>query len=152
MLTTQCTFSLIMTAKSAMLKLDNQKNGWNRVCVHQEANSEAFNCPMKALACRIVNVRENGGDNKALLSAFYVNSLRYDVTGDVISKGLIMAATLLNYPSTRRIPIKCIDTHSLQSGGDNALKLSGYSDTQIQAQHSKNTIGKNWRATLQECP
>ena len=35
--------SLIMTAESATLKLDNQKNGWKGVCVHQEANGEAFN-------------------------------------------------------------------------------------------------------------
>ena len=42
--------SIIMTAESATLKLDNQKNGWKGVCVHQEANGEAFNCPVKALA------------------------------------------------------------------------------------------------------
>ncbi len=30
------------------------------------------------------------------------------------------------------IPIDRIDTHSLRSGGANALSLSGYSDTQIQ--------------------
>jgi hypothetical protein len=35
--------SLIMTAESATLKLDNQKNCWKGVCVHQEANGEAFN-------------------------------------------------------------------------------------------------------------
>ena len=40
----------MMTAHSATLKLDNQKNGWKGVCVHQEANGEAFNCPVKALA------------------------------------------------------------------------------------------------------
>ncbi len=43
-----------------------------------------------------------------------------------------MAATLLQYPSTRGIPIAHIDTHSLQNGGANALALSGYTDTQIQ--------------------
>jgi hypothetical protein len=37
--------SLINTADSAMLKLDNQKNGWKGVCVHREANGEEFNCP-----------------------------------------------------------------------------------------------------------
>ena len=87
---------------------------------------------MKALARRVVHVRENGGDNKALLLAFFVDGVRYDVTGDDISKGLKMAATLLNYPSMRGIPIEHIDTHSLRSGGANALALSGYSDTQIQ--------------------
>ena len=73
-----------------------------------------------------------GGDNKTLLSAFYIDGVRYNVTGDNISKGLKMAATLLSYPSTQGIPIKCVDTHSLQSGGANVLTLSGYSDTQIQ--------------------
>ncbi len=42
--------SLINTANSATLKLDNQKNGWKGVCVHQEANGEEFNCPVRALA------------------------------------------------------------------------------------------------------
>ena len=41
--------SLIMTVESATLKLDYQKNGWKGVCVHQEANGEAFNCPVKTL-------------------------------------------------------------------------------------------------------
>jgi hypothetical protein len=43
-----------------------------------------------------------------------------------------MAATILQYPITRGIPIEQIDTHSLWSGGTNALALSGYLDTQIQ--------------------
>jgi hypothetical protein len=61
--------------------------------------------------------------------AFFINGARYDVTGDDISRGLKMAATLLNYPSTWGIPIKRVDTHSLRSGGANALALSGYLDT-----------------------
>jgi hypothetical protein len=125
-------YSLIMTAESATLKFDNQKNGWKGVCIHQEANGEAFNCPVKALARRVIHIRENGGDPKTLISAFYLNGIGYDVTGEDISKGLKMAATLLHYPMTRGIPIDHIDTHSLQSGGANALALSGYSDTQIQ--------------------
>jgi hypothetical protein len=32
--------SPIMTADSATLKLNNQKNGWKGVCVHQEAGSK----------------------------------------------------------------------------------------------------------------
>jgi hypothetical protein len=61
-----------------------------------------------------------------------LTGVRYDVTGYDISKGLKMAATLLHYPTKRGIPIDCIDTHSLRSGGANALALSGYSDMQIQ--------------------
>jgi hypothetical protein len=124
--------SLIMTAESNTLNLDNQKNGWKGVCVHQEANGEAFNCPVKALARQVIHLHENGGDTKTLLSAFYKDGSRYDITGEDISKGLQMAATLLHYPTTRGIPIEHIDTHSLCSGGANALALSGYSDTQIQ--------------------
>ncbi len=77
-----------MTAESATLKLDNQKNGWKGVFVHQEANGEAFNCPVRALARRVVHLRKNGGDTKVLLSAFYVDGTHYDVTGEDISKGL----------------------------------------------------------------
>ena len=67
-----------------------------------------------------------------MLSAFYKDGSCYDITGEDISKGLKMAATLLHYPTTRGIPIERIDTQSLRSGGANALALSGYSDTQIQ--------------------
>ena len=44
---------------------------------------------------------------------------------------LKLAASALGYPS-RGFPIDRIDTHSLRSGGANALSLAGYSDTQIQ--------------------
>jgi hypothetical protein len=43
-----------------------------------------------------------------------------------------MAATLLKYPETGGIPIKLIDTHSLQISSANALALLGFSDTHIQ--------------------
>ena len=49
-----------------------------------------------------------------------------------MSKALKAAATVLEYPTPKGIPIDHIDTHSLRSGGANALSLSGYSDTQIQ--------------------
>jgi hypothetical protein len=113
--------SLIMAVESARLKLDNQKNGWKEVWVHQEANGEAFNCSVKALARQVVHLHKNGGGTKALLSAFYVDGTSYDVTREDISKGLKMAATLLHYPTLRGILIERIDTHSLCSGGANTL-------------------------------
>jgi hypothetical protein len=61
-----------------------------------------------------------------------------------ISKGLKLAATILQYPATRGIPIERIDTHSLWSGGANAVALSGYSNTQIQK------IGRWKGATFKE--
>jgi hypothetical protein len=69
---------------------------------------------------------------KTFLSAFFSEGARYDVCGKEVSKALNMAAGILQYPITRGIPIEHIDTHSLWSGGVNALALSGYSDTQIQ--------------------
>ncbi len=67
------------------------------------------------------------------MSKFYVDEKWQMVIGKDISKGLKMAATtLLQYPTMRRIPIACTDTHSLQSRGANALALSGYTDTWIQ--------------------
>jgi hypothetical protein len=61
-----------------------------------------------------------------------------------ISKGLKMVAAALDYPSLKEIPIDRIDTHSLCSGGANALALSGYSDMQIQE------IGRWKGATFKE--
>jgi hypothetical protein len=40
---------LIMSAHSATLKLDNQKNGWKGVCIHQEHNGDSITCPVRAL-------------------------------------------------------------------------------------------------------
>ena len=124
--------SLFLTADSATLKLDNQKNGWKGVCVHQEANGEEFKCPVRALARRVLHLRNNKADSKTFLSTFFQNNARYDVCGEDISKGLKMAAAILQYPITRGIPVDRVDTHSLRSGGANALSLAGYSDTQIQ--------------------
>ena len=124
-------YELVLSADSATLKLDNQKNGWKGVCVHQETNGEAFSCPIRALGRRVVHLRQHGATPTTFLSTFYHYGQRFDVTGEDVSKALKMAATLLDYPAARGIPIDLIDTHSLRCGGANALALSGYSDTQI---------------------
>jgi hypothetical protein len=123
---------LILSADSATLKLDNQKNGWKGVCVHQETNGDSVLCPIRALGRRILHLRRHRASKSSFLSTFYHEGKTGDVTGEDISKGLKMAATLLEYPETRGIPIELIDTHSLRCGGANALALSGFSDTQIQ--------------------
>jgi hypothetical protein len=69
---------------------------------------------------------ENGASGRIFLSGFYVDGKWWEVTGKDISKGLKMAARLLQYPAMRGIPIARIDTHLLCSGGANALALSGY--------------------------
>jgi hypothetical protein len=78
------------------------------------------------------------------LSAYFIDGFCRDVTAEDMSKQLKLAAGLLNYPTCKGIPIKRVDTHSLQGGGANALALLGYSDTQIQK------MGRWWGAKFKE--
>ena len=88
---------------------------------------------VRALARCHIRLRKNGMDTKTFLSAYYDDKgLRGDITNEDVSKALKVAATVLEYPTVKGIPIDRIDTHLLQSGSANALSLSGYSDTQIQ--------------------
>ena len=123
---------MLLTADGATLKLDNQKNGWKGVCVYHEANGDLINCPVRALGRRIQHIRTGNGGGKTYLSAYFVGTQRFDVTAENISQALKGAARALCYPTVKGIPIERINTHSLRSGGANALALSGYTDTQIQ--------------------
>ena len=122
----------IMAADSATLKLDNQKNGWKGVCVHQESNGELIFNPVRALGRRYIHIRRYCSSGKCKLSAYFVDGSRHDVTAEDMSRALKFAAASLDYPSLKGIPVERVDTHSLRSGGANALALAGYSDTQIQ--------------------
>jgi hypothetical protein len=125
-------FADIMTADSATLKLDNQKNGWKGVCIHQECNGDPRHCPVRALGRRIIHIRTNTSDSSTYLSAFFVAGARFDVTDNDIRLSLKQAARALHYPEQKGIPIDRVDTHSLRSGGANALSLAGFSDREIQ--------------------
>jgi hypothetical protein len=56
----------------------------------------------------------------------------YNVTDYNISKALKQATATLQYPLYQGIPIKRIDTHSLQIGGACTLALNGFSEMHIQ--------------------
>ncbi len=77
-------------------------------------------------------LRANGAMEKTILSTYYHEGKRFDVSADHVSLALKMAATALEYPILKGIPIARINTDSLRSGGANALALAGYSDMQIQ--------------------
>jgi hypothetical protein len=126
------TANLIAAADGATMKLDNQKNGWKGVCVYQEANGDPLDCPVRALGRRYLHLRKNGATKKTIISAYFNEGRCYDVTSGHISSALKMAAETLEYPTIKGIPIERVNTHSLRSGGANALALAGYSDTQIQ--------------------
>ena len=64
-------------------------------------------------------------DWDTLFSAYFDKSGRHDVTDKDISLGLKAAATTLNYPKEKGIPVELVDTHSLCGGGANALSLAG---------------------------
>ncbi|KAL7460134.1 hypothetical protein ACHAXS_000599 [Conticribra weissflogii] len=134
----------ILLADGATLKLDNQKNGWKGVCVYQESTGDKINNPVKALARQYVHIRTHTSDFSSPLSAYFVDGKHYDLTNKDVSAALKLAATLLEYPTNKGIPIERVDTHSLCSGGTNALSLSGFSDTQIQK------IGRWQGATFKE--
>ena len=61
-----------------------------------------------------------------------LNVKRKNITAENISATLKVAATALDYPSLKGIPIDRVDTHLLRAGGANALSLAGYSDRDIQ--------------------
>jgi hypothetical protein len=132
---------LISQADGATLKLDNQKNGWKGVCVFQENNGDPYLCPVRAIGRRYLHLRHHAAGQKEVLSSYWSsNGEKGSVTAEHMSKAIKLAAGMLQYPSTKGIPIQRINTHSLRSGGANALALSGYSDTQIQK------MGR-WRST-----
>jgi hypothetical protein len=124
-------FATLLQAEGATLKLDNQKNGWKGVCVYQQHNGDAFRCPVRALARRVIHLRTNRASGKEYLLAYWTKGKRCDAMADDISRHLKLAVGILNYPTRQGIPINRVDTHSLRGGGGNALALSGYSDTQI---------------------
>ncbi len=148
---------LIATTDGATMKLENQKNGWKGVCAYQEANGEDYLCPVKALGQRFLHLRLHGGTGKTFLSSYWTKGAKADVTAENISRALKSAATELQYPNNKGIPISKINTHALRSSGATALALAGYSDTHIQKMgrwhgpQSKNTSGKSWRTTPGGC-
>ncbi len=123
---------LIATADGVTMKLDNQKNGWKGICVYQEANGDNCLCPIKALGQRFLHLCLHSGTGKTFLSSYWTKGAKADVTAENISRASKSAVTELQYPNNKGILISRINTHSLRSGGANALALAGYSDTQIQ--------------------
>ena len=87
---------------------------------------------MRALGHQYVHIRKHTESPKTYLSAYIVGGVRHNITDQNIRNNLKLAATELDYPASKGIPIDRIDTHSLRGGGANALHLNGYSDRQIQ--------------------
>ena len=122
----------IFSTDGETLKLDNKKNRWKGVRVYQEHNGYEKFILVRALGRRCVSTRKKFNNKKTYLSAYWVGGRRKDINADNMSAALKFATTALNYSSLKGIPIDRLDTHSLRSGGANALLLAGYSDRGIQ--------------------
>ena len=68
-----------MAADSATVKLDNQKNGWKGVCVHQEATGDDYMCHVRALGRWYCYIRQESRSLKTYLSAYWVDGRRCNV-------------------------------------------------------------------------
>ncbi len=127
------TGNLIANANGASLKFNNHKNVWKGVCVYHEANGNDTYCPIWALGRCYLHLRHHGATAKTFLTAYFNKERQhFDIANKDVSAALKLAATTLNYPTAKGIPINCIDTHSLRRGGANAQLLARYSGTQIQ--------------------
>ena len=122
----------ILSAYGATLKLDNQKNGWKGVCVYQEHNVDEKFSPVRALGRRVVSIRYKVKNKRTYLSAYRVEGKIKEFNAENMSAALKFVTTVLNYPYLKGIPIDRVNTHSLRSGGANALLLAVYSDRDIQ--------------------
>ena len=124
----------ILSANGATLKLENQKNGWKGMCVHHEPNGDKYFCPVRALGRQFIHIRDGGAptDGATLLSAYFISGHHYNITDKNIWDALKWTGATLDYPGAKGMPLDRINTHSLRSGGANALSLSGYSEMEIQ--------------------
>ena len=96
-------------------------------------DGDKYQCGVQAIGRRFVHIRTHcKGNYDTKLSAYWEGSIKFDVRDKDIRAGLKHAGACFDYSKQRGISIDNIDTHSLRSGGANALTLAGYSDTQIQ--------------------
>lgn len=101
----------LLSAHGISLHLRNQKNGWKNVCIFQEQNGNAYNCGVKAIARRVIHIRQNTSSwaaaQRCPLSTYFVDSVRHHVTQEDMSKHLKMAAAMLEFLSIESTPIPC---------------------------------------------
>ena len=139
-----------LTADGATLRLTNQKNGWKNVCIHQQSNGVGLCDPVTTIARVVNDMLEFTSDGGEFLSAFHneKTGTTQQVIPQDITKWLQAAAMKCDYPGNRGCPISRINTHSLRSGGANALSLAGYKEHQIQKMGRWN--GKTFKEYISE--
>ena len=108
-----------LTADGATLRLTNQENGRNNVCIHQHSNGLKL-CDLVTAIARVVNnMLTFTIDGEEFLSAFLdkKTSANQQVIPQDIIKWLQAAAMKCDYPGNCGCPISRINTYSLRRSG-----------------------------------
>ena len=87
---------------------------------------------MKSLGRRCISIRKQLNTKKDILVSILDGRKKKRSQSDNMSAALKLVTTALKYPYLKGIPVYRVVTHSLISGGANALSLAGYSDRDIQ--------------------
>ena len=75
----------LLAVDAATLSISNQKNGIGGACVHHWAiEGEKVMCCVKALARRVIHIRRHSSNGRTLLSAYWDEVGRGDVTDNNI--------------------------------------------------------------------
>jgi hypothetical protein len=139
------------------IEIGQPENGWKGICVYHEANGNSIHCPIGALGRRYLHLRHHGAPAKTFLLAYFNEARqRFDIANQDISAALKLAATFLDYPTTKGIPINHIDTCS------EAVEQMRYRWPDIPTPRykkwvgstgprSKNTSKKNLQVSRREC-
>ena len=115
----------ILSATAATLRLSNQKNGMRGSMIHHsKATTSVKFCPVKALARRLIHLRDNNAKQTDLLSTYWDHLGKAHITDEDIRRALKAAVLKLGLSSNGITPDR-IGTHSLRAGGAMALKFAG---------------------------
>ncbi len=126
---------LLTECSGATLRIGNQKNGRMGQTVHLAAIPDIDDGPTQAIARRVKQILDDGGNENSLLCDY---KLTPEGPWLAITPGEIIQ-TVREMVKSLNLHLQGIDpdlvgAHSLRAGGAVALKLSGFPDTTIMKQ------------------
>jgi hypothetical protein len=116
----------LLTATSATLVIDNQKNGIRGQCIHHQCTGLPTS-PVRSVAYRVFHIMSTFGPDQTIsISAYPLHdgSLAH-VFASHINAAVKQAVTSIGLLSHGFI-LRNVSSHSLRAGGAMALKLHGY--------------------------
>jgi len=119
---------ILLTADSATMKITHQKNGRMGEVVHQETTGEVG--AVAALARRVHHILKFGGAEDSPICDYYDKQWHLVTQAQMLRRIRFIVQQL--HLHKQGIDPDIIGNHSLRSGGAMALKLAGFSDSEIQ--------------------